>query len=47
MTMAGSSAQAQQLLIAFAPDEKPLWVAAIIHGSRSPRVMVAILRGRE
>jgi toxin ParE1/3/4 len=34
-------------LIAYAPDEKPLWVVAVIHGSRSPRVMAAILRGRE
>ncbi|MGA2134099.1 MAG: type II toxin-antitoxin system RelE/ParE family toxin [Bryobacteraceae bacterium] len=34
-------------LIAYAPDEKPLWVVAIIHGGRSPRVMAAILRGRE
>jgi len=34
-------------LVAYAPDEKPLWVIAIIHGHRSPRVMAAILRGRE
>jgi hypothetical protein len=34
-------------LIAYAPDEKPLWVVAIMHGRRSPRVMAAILRGRE
>jgi hypothetical protein len=34
-------------LIAYAPDEKPLWVVAVIHGSRNPRVMAAILRGRE
>jgi plasmid stabilization system protein ParE len=34
-------------LIAYAPDEDPLWVVAIIHGNRSPRVMAAILRGRE
>ncbi len=34
-------------LIAYAPDEKPLWVIAIMHGHRSPRVMAAILRGRE
>jgi plasmid stabilization system protein ParE len=34
-------------LIAYAPDEKPLWVVAVIHGRRSPRVMAAILRGRE
>ena len=34
-------------LIAYAPDEKPLWVVAIMHGRRNPRVMAAILRGRE
>src|SRR6266567_2169143 len=34
-------------LIAYAPDEKPLWVLAVMHGHRSPRVMAAILRGRE
>jgi plasmid stabilization system protein ParE len=34
-------------LIVYAPDEKPLWVVAVIHGRRSPRVMAAILRGRD
>jgi hypothetical protein len=34
-------------LIAYAPDEKPLWVIAVLHGSRNPRVLAAILRGRE
>jgi len=34
-------------VIAYAPDEKPLLVIAVIHGRRSPRVMAAILRGRE
>ena len=34
-------------LIAYAPDEKPLWVVSVIHGRRSPRVIAAILRGRE
>lgn len=34
-------------LIAYAPDKKPLWIIAIMHGRRSPRVMAAILRGRE
>jgi antitoxin ParD1/3/4/toxin ParE1/3/4 len=33
-------------LIAYAPDEKPLWVIAVLHGKRSPRVMAAILRSR-
>ena len=34
-------------LIAYAPDAKPLWVVAVMHGRCSPRVMAAILRGRE
>jgi plasmid stabilization system protein ParE len=34
-------------LIAYAPDENPLLVLAVIHGSRSPRVMAAMLRGRQ
>jgi plasmid stabilization system protein ParE len=36
-----------EYLIAYAPDEKPLWVVAIMHGRRSPRVVAAILRSRE
>ena len=34
-------------LIAYAPDKRPLWIVAVMHGRRSPRVMAAILRGRE
>jgi plasmid stabilization system protein ParE len=37
----------REYLIAYAPDHKPLWVVAVMHGRRSPRVMAAILRGRE
>ena len=37
----------REYLIAYAPDEKPLWVIAVIHGRRNPRVIAAILRGRE
>jgi plasmid stabilization system protein ParE len=33
-------------VIAYAPDEKPLAVIAVLHGRRSPRVISAILRGR-
>jgi len=36
-----------EYLIAYAPDESPIWVVAVIHGRRNPRVMAAILRGRE
>jgi plasmid stabilization system protein ParE len=39
--------RARDYLIAYAPDEKPLWVVAVMHGRRNPRVMAAILRGRE
>jgi len=34
-------------LIAYAPEEKPLWVIAAMHGRRNPRIMAAILRSRE
>ena len=34
-------------VIAYAPDEKPLAVIAVLHGRRSPRVMAAFLRSRE
>jgi plasmid stabilization system protein ParE len=34
-------------LIVYAPDKNPLWVIAVVHGHRSPRVMAAVLRGRE
>ena len=33
--------------IAYAHEEQPLWVVAVIHGRRSPRVIAALLRGRE
>jgi plasmid stabilization system protein ParE len=36
-----------EYVIAYAPDKDPLWVVAIFHGRRSPRVIAAILRGRE
>lgn len=34
-------------VVAYAPDKKPLWVVAVFHGRGSPRVIAAILRGRE
>jgi len=34
-------------LIAYAYQERPLWVIAVLHGSRNPHVMAAILKGRE
>jgi toxin ParE1/3/4 len=34
-------------VIAYAPDQTPLWVVAVFHGRRNPRVIAAILRARE
>ncbi|HEY6330180.1 MAG TPA: type II toxin-antitoxin system RelE/ParE family toxin [Blastocatellia bacterium] len=34
-------------LIAYAPDEEPLLVVAVVHGRRSPRVIKALLRRRK
>jgi antitoxin ParD1/3/4/toxin ParE1/3/4 len=34
-------------LIAYAPELKPLWIVEVIDGRRSPRVIAAMLRGRE
>lgn len=37
----------RDFLIAYAPDEKPLLIVAVLHGRRNPRVMAALLRERE
>jgi len=37
----------RECLIAYAPEQKPLWVVAVLHGRRNPRIMAAILRDRE
>jgi hypothetical protein len=34
----------REYVIAYAPEKKPLWVVAVFHGRRSPRVIAAILR---
>jgi plasmid stabilization system protein ParE len=36
----------REYLIAYAPEEKPLWIVAVLHGRRSPRLMASILRER-
>ena len=36
----------REYVMAYAPHRDPLWVIAVIHGRRSPRVMAAILRSR-
>ena len=37
----------REYVIAYEPDKTPLRVLAVFHGRRSPRVIAAILRGRE
>ena len=37
----------REYVIAYAPEKKPLWIVAIFHGRRSPRVIAAILRDRD
>lgn len=37
----------REYVIVYAPERQPLWDVAVFHGRRSPRVMAAILRGRE
>jgi toxin ParE1/3/4 len=37
----------RKFLIAYAPDEKPLLIVAVLHGGRNPRVIAAVLRARE
>jgi toxin ParE1/3/4 len=34
-------------LIAYAPEESPLLVVAVLHGRRNPRVIATLLSGRE
>jgi plasmid stabilization system protein ParE len=36
----------REYVIAYAPDEDPLAVVAVLHGRRNPRVIAAIIRGR-
>ena len=38
---------AREYLIAYAPDEKPIWIVAVLHGRRNPRILAALLRGRD
>lgn len=34
-------------LLVYAPDERPIWVIAVLHGSRDPRFIAAQLEKRE
>ena len=38
---------AREYLIAYAPEQKPLWVVAVMHGRRNPRLIASILVDRE
>ena len=37
----------EEYLIAYVSDQRPLWVVAVFHGRRNPRLMAAILRHRQ
>src|ERR1700739_1784569 len=37
----------RELLIAYAPDQKPLLVLAVLHGRRNPRVIASLLCERK
>ena len=37
----------RDFLIAYAPEEKPLLVVAVLHTRRNPRVLAAVLRQRK
>lgn len=37
----------ENYLIAYAPKLDPLWIVAVVDGRRNPRVIAALLRGRE
>ena len=36
-----------KFLIAYAPEENPLLVIGVLHGSRNPRIIAALLRDRK
>jgi len=36
----------REYLVAYAPDETPLLVIAVLHGRRNPRIIAAALRAR-
>jgi plasmid stabilization system protein ParE len=36
----------REYLVAYAAEEDPVWILAVIHGRRNPRIMAAVLRDR-
>ncbi len=37
----------REFLIAYGPNERPLLVAAVLHGRRNPRILASLLRERK
>ncbi|MCC6537342.1 MAG: type II toxin-antitoxin system RelE/ParE family toxin [Bryobacterales bacterium] len=37
----------QNHLIAYAPENRPVWIIAVIDGRRNPRTIAALLRNRQ
>jgi toxin ParE1/3/4 len=37
----------RDFLVAYAPDEKPLLILAVLHGRRNPRLLASLLRDGE
>jgi plasmid stabilization system protein ParE len=37
----------REYIIVYAAEKDPLWIVAVFHGRRSPRVMASVLRSRE
>jgi toxin ParE1/3/4 len=36
----------REYLVAYAPEERPIWIMAVLHGRRNPRLIAAALRHR-
>jgi toxin ParE1/3/4 len=36
----------REYLVAYAPEERPIWILAVLHGRRNPRLIAAMLRDR-
>ena len=36
----------RDFVLAYAPDERPLWIVAILHGKRNPHLLATVLRDR-
>ncbi|MGC2636520.1 MAG: hypothetical protein WA294_05035 [Acidobacteriaceae bacterium] len=36
----------REYLVAYAPEEQPIWILAVLQGRRNPRLIAAMLRDR-